>query len=171
MDQYNSLVKEGLLGRAALETVGVSRASIDRWRLEFRTNPIQDQPTEEWVRSEPAIDGEPKQQLGERKMAKKSKKGKRYSQEEKKTILEKYNSLRNAGTNAYDAAKKVGISYITIRSWEKKEGLGRRSKGSGGTKLAQKITSSSGGLALVLPNGPRIEGLTVEQAIKIIKSV
>ena len=64
-------------------------------------------------------------------MAKKGKQGKRYTSQEKKDILAKYNHLRESGTNAYDAAKKVGISYITIRSWEKKSGVGRRAEASG----------------------------------------
>lgn len=100
-----------------------------------------------------------------------AKKGKRYTAKEKKDILAKYNSLRESGTNAYDAAKKVGISYITIRSWEKKEGLGRRQKGTAATKPQQTKSTATGGLSMVLPNGNRIEGLTVDQLIKIVKSV
>ena len=98
------------------------------------------------------------------------KKGKRYTPKEKKEILDKYSSLRASGTNAYDAAKKVGISYITIRSWEKKAGVGRRPKGAETAKASGPASKSSGSLSMVLPNGVRVEGLTAEQAIKIIKS-
>ena len=103
------------------------------------------------------------------KKSKIAKKGKRYSAQEKKDILAKYNSLRDSGMNAYDAAKKVGISYMTIRSWEKKAGLGRRTKGPSGTKPAKTSSGAAGGLSMILPNGNRIEGLTVDQVIKIVK--
>lgn len=107
------------------------------------------------------------------------KKGKRYTQQEKTDLLTKYNQLRELGTNAYDAAKKVGISYITIRSWEKKGGVGRRTRGaaadpSGAASRNQTqalpATSPSSGIVLTCPNGCRLEGLTAEEALKILRS-
>jgi len=52
----------------------------------------------------------------------KSKRGKRYSAKDQASLLKKYKAERKSGTSAMDAAKKVGVSYITLLGWEKKAG-------------------------------------------------
>jgi hypothetical protein len=51
---------------------------------------------------------------------------KRYSGSKKIDLLEKYRELRKEGASAKEAAKAVGVSYLTLRQWEKNhQGLKR----------------------------------------------
>jgi hypothetical protein len=53
---------------------------------------------------------------------KKRRKAKRYDAEKKKELLKQYEQLRKSGKGAEDAAKEVGVPYITLHSWQKKKG-------------------------------------------------
>ena len=54
------------------------------------------------------------------KVAKKSI-GQHYSPEQRTELLGQYNDLRKQGVKAVDAAKKVGVTYITLHSWAGKK--------------------------------------------------
>jgi len=120
------------------------------------------------------------------KKAAKEKRGKRYSPEQQKSLIKKYHKLRNAGMNAQDAAKKVGITYITLLKWEKKScntapaRRGRPPKKNMTSSKAPKQTTSTksrkqttltGGIVLVTPKGYRIENITPEQLIKVLQEL
>jgi hypothetical protein len=45
------------------------------------------------------------------------------STEERKDLMKRYKALRKQGKNALDAAKEVNVPYITLRSWQVKQGL------------------------------------------------
>ena len=45
------------------------------------------------------------------------------STEERKDLMKRYKALRKQGKNALDAAKEVDVPYITLRSWQVKQGL------------------------------------------------
>jgi hypothetical protein len=53
------------------------------------------------------------------KKTEETKKGKRYPATERTKLLALYAKLRKAGENAMVAAKKVGVPYITLRTWER----------------------------------------------------
>jgi hypothetical protein len=101
--------------------------------------------------------------------------GKRYSATQQKSLLEKYHALRAGGKDAQAAARSVGVSYLTLRKWEKNAGIkpmGRKKKadksvrkttrGPGrpakGTAMTAPKTRG-GHLTLVTPDGHRVEGI------------
>lgn len=119
-----------------------------------------------------------------------AKKGKRYTPKEKERLLAKYNTARAAGKNTQDAAKAVGVPYITIHSWEKKTGKTTRRKKAtkkssvkrqalkkavrGKKKPGRKPKAAPkprGGLTLVTPNGFRIEGISSSELIMVLKAL
>jgi hypothetical protein len=116
--------------------------------------------------------------------ARKSKRGKRYSEKAKNNLLGKYHDLRKTGMAALAAAKKLGVSYITLLSWEKKSGkkvkVGRPSKKKikSALKKAVKLPKRGRpkarpyeGLALVTPAGYRIEGISAKDLIAVLKAL
>ena len=127
-------------------------------------------------------------------------KGARYSEEQKKQLLEKYNELCKQGKNVVEAAKEVGVSYVTLRKWEgKKSSRGQRGVKKNADKTSalekalkpreeraakkksvqKKKASSSknttkkqgGTLVLVTPRGYRIEGISASDLIKVLKEL
>lgn len=126
-----------------------------------------------------------------RKKARKA--GKRFSDEKKKALLGRYYALRKEGKNTTEAAKAVGVPYITLHTWDKKAGGGkrvapkaskRRKKSARkalkkavkiprGKKRAapKKKAAGSGRLVLVTPAGFRIEGISSGELIKVLKSL
>lgn len=115
--------------------------------------------------------------------------GKRYTDKQKASLVDKYHAARSSGMTAQQAAKKVGISYLTLLRWEKSLGKAppkttRRGKKAGGKKstsrnktagekkTGRKATRSAGrgDLTLVTPTGYRIEGITTGELIKILKA-
>jgi hypothetical protein len=111
------------------------------------------------------------------------KKAKRYSSKEKTDLLSKYAKLRNDGVTAQNAAAKLKIPYITLRSWEKKAGKGKtpaqrsahtelkKAFGSTTTKRNSVASLQNTGLTLVTPTGYRIERITTTDIIKVLKSL
>jgi len=122
----------------------------------------------------------------------KGKQGKHYSAKRQANLLKKYHELRKGGTSADKAAKKVGVSYLTLLRWEKKSGKrikikrGRpsnkkRSRTAKGAEAALKKAlkvpkkrgrppkAKKGGLTLVTPSGFRIEGITSAELIKVLR--
>ena len=119
--------------------------------------------------------------------------GKRFSDKKKQALLDRYNALRKEGKNTADAAKAVGVPYITLHTWEKKVGGGKRVapkagkahkqaahkalkkavKIPRGRKTVAKKTSAAGAgkLVLVTPAGFRIEGISSGELIKVLKSL
>ncbi len=116
-----------------------------------------------------------------------SKKAVRYSDEKRKSLLTKYHELRSQGKKTDEASKAIGVSYITIRSWEKgKTKTGKKVKAKKGKsvlaakKTPKKITgrrgpkaaqTSAGHLTLVTPAGFRIEGISSNELIQVLKAL
>jgi transposase len=84
------------------------------------------------------------------------------------------------------AAKRVGVSYLTLLKWEKKSGKkiktkrGRPPGKKAALKKAMKVskekkkakaTAKEGGLTLVTPTGFRIEGITSAELIKVLRGL
>ena len=118
------------------------------------------------------------------KKAKKGKRGRRYSAKRQAALLDKYHELRKGGLNADMAAKKVGVSYLTLLKWEKASGKKIKSKRGRppGKKSALKKAlkahkkgrppkAKKGGLTLVTPTGFRIEGITTKELIKVLRGM
>lgn len=116
----------------------------------------------------------------------KTKRGKRYNAKRQATLLNKYHELRKGGTSADKAAKKVGVSYLTLLKWEKKSGKriktkrGRPARKNAALKKALKVpkkrgrpakAKKTGGLTLVTPSGFRIEGITSADLIKVLRGL
>ncbi len=116
-----------------------------------------------------------------------AKRGKRYSDKARGNLLSKYRGLRKTGMAALVAAKKLGVSYITLLAWEKKSGkkpkVGRPSKTSAGKELQKAVAlprrgrpraesrKRTGGLVLVTPAGFRIEGISARDLIRVLKAL
>ena len=92
----------------------------------------------------------------EKKVEKKVEK-KHRPKEERKELMKQYKLLRKQGENAVAAAKKVGVPYITLRSWEVKKHL---------KKLLHPVNDST--LALQRGAKPRKR---VEKASKVREAV
>ncbi|HUU03199.1 MAG TPA: hypothetical protein VM425_17330 [Myxococcota bacterium] len=113
--------------------------------------------------------------------------GKRYSDKRKQALLARYNKLRKGGKNTTDAAKAVGVPYITLHNWEKKSGGAEKSvkktnakktlkkamKIPRGKKKAARLAkkAATGKLVLVTPTGFRIEGISSGELIKVLKAL
>ena len=120
-----------------------------------------------------------------KKKAAKGKQGKRYTAKQQAKLLKKYHELRKGGMSADKAAKKVGVSYLTLLKWEKKSGKkfktkrGRPPGKKAALKKALKVPkkkgrptkAKKGGLTLVTPSGFRIEGITSAELIKVLRGL
>jgi len=90
--------------------------------------------------------------------------------------LQEYHAYRRQGLTAYDAAEKVGVPYITLRTWEKKEKKRDVRKavmgalGNGAEIKAPSEREKLDGPRLVLPNGMKVYG-PVDELIKVLKAV
>ena len=101
---------------------------------------------------------------------------KRYSSAQKTALLSKYRELRKSGMGLVRAAHQVGVSYQTLRKWEKEAGLatiGRRGAGkSAKDKLVRTgAPKANGGIVLTTPQGFRIEGLSLNDLIQVLQAV
>jgi len=104
-----------------------------------------------------------------KKKASKRKKRSRYTPEKKKELLKKYHALCKSGKTTAEAAKEIGVPYITLRTWERKTG---KKRGRAGTKAkSASVSQKSGKLILETPKGYRIEGLSPSDLVKILKEV
>lgn len=136
----------------------------------------------------------PKKKKAKKKAAKKKakpkkkakgKRGQRYTAKQQAKLVDKYHELRKAGASADKAAKKVGISYITLLKWEKKSGKklktkrGRPPGKKAALKKALKVPkkkgrppkAKKGGLTLVTPTGFRIEGISTSELIRVLREL
>lgn len=108
---------------------------------------------------------------------------KRYSEKQKAKLLEKYSLQRKSGSTTVQAAKKVGVTYATILNWQKKPSKPKGKKNTtailnkavarprGRKATNQASQKSNGGMALVTPNGYRIEGITPKELIQVLKTL
>jgi hypothetical protein len=120
----------------------------------------------------------------------KTKRGRRYSAKRQATLLDKYHELRKGGMVADKAAKKVGVSYLTLLKWEKKTGKrikSKRGRPAGKKSLFKKSALKKAlkvpkkkrgrpakkpeGLTLVTPSGFRIEGISSSELVRVLKSM
>lgn len=107
------------------------------------------------------------------------KKGKRYTEAEKKELLKKYYTLRQEGVTTSEASKEVGVPYITLRSWDKKDlpGLKRLKKNSTKPKYdAKKVKQDKKakyGVSITISteDGIHISGLKLSQVPKIVAKI
>jgi hypothetical protein len=124
-----------------------------------------------------------------KRKAAKGKRGRRYSAKRQATLLNKYHELRKGGMSAQKAAKKVGVSYLTLLKWEKKTGKRiktKRGRPKGKKRMSKKAAlkkalkvpkgkkkavKRAGGLTLVTPSGFRIEGITPAELIKVLRGL
>lgn len=129
----------------------------------------------------------PAKKKAAKKKTKKGKRGKRHTAKQRAKLVDKYHELRKGGLSADKAAKKVGVSYITLLKWEKKSGKKLKSKRGRppGKKAAlkkalkapkkrgrpKKETKSTRGHTLVTPTGFRIEGISTSELIRVLKEL
>jgi histone H1/5 len=118
------------------------------------------------------------QKKAAKKTAKKTK-NKRYSDKRRAELLAKYNALCSAGDTTKVAAEKVGVPYITLRSWEKKSGKPTGRKPSKARKQATKTQRPAKapkpgkrtGMTLTTPTGFRVEGISAAELVRVIKDL
>ncbi len=105
---------------------------------------------------------------------------KRYSDQQRANRIARYHELMKSGETALTAAKKVGVSYITLLKWEKqtgarKPGKKKAARKAGAARKSARKTgqrrAAAGGLTLVTPNGMRIEGFFAKDLIAVLKEL
>ena len=112
--------------------------------------------------------------------------GKRYTPAQRARLLKRFTALRARGVTVMEAAKQIGVPYITLHNWEKKAGIapakkkakpgrepgrkpGRPRKAIPGKKAARR--GRKGHLQMTLADGSFIEGITTKDLIAIVKAV
>lgn len=113
----------------------------------------------------------------EENAAKKKEGKKRHTEEQKAELLKKYDELLKSGKNSQEAAKEVGVSYITILNWQKKKGRkpGKRGRKPGRKAGIKKVARKAvGGQFILKITGPDtqierpIDEEIVSQIVKMI---
>jgi hypothetical protein len=51
-----------------------------------------------------------------------------FDSKQREEIMKKWHALREKGENAQDAAKKVGVSYLSLHKWEARFGKGAKAE-------------------------------------------
>jgi hypothetical protein len=103
--------------------------------------------------------------------------GARHSPEERKELLAKYRALRKKNVTALEAAKQVGVKYITLRSWAVSKGqLTRSIKKPKPTRRGKAKRPASGLKSLfckkvrvTFKNGTVVEFQTLDDFFKAVK--
>jgi len=128
-----------------------------------------------------------------KRSSKKGKRGMRYSAKQQAGLVDKYHELRKGGLPADKAAKRVGVSYITLLKWEKASGKRiktKRGRPAGKKNISKKTalkkalkvpkkqrgrppkTATKGeGHTLVTPTGFRIEGISTSELIRVLREL
>ncbi len=103
---------------------------------------------------------------------------KRLTEKQKAKKLAKYRQLREDGKTARQAAKAVGVSYMTLVRWEKAAGKPPKKVGrKAGRKPARARVAAAVGapasarLTLTTPDGYRIEADNPEDVVAVLKGL
>jgi len=82
--------------------------------------------------------------------------------EQKAELVKRYRKLKADGVAAQQAAAKLGLPYITLRTWEKQQ-----------QENAEPVplTKSKGPLVLHTPAGHRVEFSRIEDLIQVLKAI
>jgi len=87
-------------------------------------------------------------------------KTRRYTEIERKALLAKYHALREKGTSALEAAKKIDMTYITLRLWEKQKEepqvVHAKPKVKRHHRVKNALAQCTGRIEIVLTNGVKI---------------
>jgi DNA invertase Pin-like site-specific DNA recombinase len=86
--------------------------------------------------------------------------GKRYGSKVKARVVEHARRRRAAGASWARIGEELGLKFETVRRW----------CGHGGMRRVE-VVAEGGGLALVAPSGLRLEGLTVADAIAVLRAL
>ena len=118
--------------------------------------------------------------MGNKVKKTKKKTVRRYGGAEKIQLLEKYQKLRNEGSNAIPAAEKVGVPYITLRTWQKdievkaknnkKKKVAPVPARGAQPKKAKPSKQLLSSVTLVLTDGTRVECGSAAAAAQFIKA-
>lgn len=99
--------------------------------------------------------------------------GARHTPEERKELLAKYRTLRKKDVTALEAAKQVGVKYITLRSWALGRGQLTRSikKPKAKRAKAKKVLNERfcKKVRVTLKNGTTIDFQTLQDFVKVVK--
>lgn len=81
--------------------------------------------------------------------------------EQKAELIKRYRELKADGVAAQQAAAKLGLPYITLRTWERQQ------------ENAEPVplTKSKGPLVLRTPAGHRVEFSRIEDLIQVLKAI
>ena len=91
-----------------------------------------------------------------------------YTPEQREELVKQFEEWREEGHTAIEAAKKVGVSYVTLLAWQKKLRQPKLEKDPvPGTVPLQ---PEKGKVVLTTPNGLQIKG-TCESVVKILKGL
>ncbi len=98
----------------------------------------------------------------------KKKARKRHTDKQKSTLLTKYHGIRKSGSTAEKAAKKIGVSYITLLNWEKSAGRPKKPGRMPGRKPKAAVETTPARLTLTTPGGFRIEADDPKDIIAVL---
>lgn len=89
-----------------------------------------------------------------------------YTPEQREELLRQFEEWRAEGSTALDAAKKIGVSYVTLLAWQKKLRQPELQKDPVPGNVP--LQPEKGKVVLTTPNGLQIKG-TCESVVKILK--
>ena len=94
--------------------------------------------------------------------------GKLYAPEVQSAVIEFAQDRRRAGASWKRIATELGLRFETVRRWCVSAGLGRTLKR---VEVVDDVGGDSRDLRIVCPSGHRLEGLTVQDAIAVLRAL
>jgi hypothetical protein len=94
--------------------------------------------------------------------------GKLYAPEVQAAVIEFAHERRRAGASWKQIATKLGLRFETVRRWCTSARPGPTLKR---VEVLDDVAQSSAGLRLVCPSGHRLEGLTLADAITVLRAL
>jgi len=93
-----------------------------------------------------------------------------FKPDERKAILKRYHEMTASGKTTKEAALEVDISYNTLLAWKKKTDKGGKKVQAAKSDEAR-LPVSRGDIVMVTPGGARVEGLTVDDLIVVLREI
>jgi hypothetical protein len=94
--------------------------------------------------------------------------GKLYAPEVQAAVIEFANERRRAGASWKQIATDLGLRFETVRRWcvsSRSGGVLKR------VEVIDDVEEGSRGLRIVCPSGHRLEGLTIQDAIAVLRAL
>ena len=94
--------------------------------------------------------------------------GKLYAPDVQEGVVEFARLRRDEGASYKQVATERGLRFETVRRWCMRAGTGRPLKR---VEVVDHAPASGAGLRVVCPSGHRLEGLTVQDAVTVLRAL